>query len=113
MFFGFPLSGTNDGLSCGKAQSLIGEILLPVLQSSCLVFLGKMTMAKYEPCQDQLSVTLKVDFIYTLCARVDVESSSVTTSLPLSREPSICQVFSSVMVERTCVICTALLRFHE
>lgn len=74
-FFGFPLPATNDGLYCGKAQPLIGVILLHVLQSSCLVFLGKMTLAQHRPWQDQLSVTLKLDFIYILCARVDLERS--------------------------------------
>lgn len=93
---------------CGKAPSLPAVILLHVLQSSCLVCLGKMTLAQHKPCQDQLSVTLKLDFIYILCARVDLESSLLLHPYLCHGSLAFVRFFSSVIVERTCVISTTL-----
>lgn len=71
--------------------------------------LGKMTSAQHKPCQDQLNVTLKLDFIYILCARADLESCLLLHPYFCHRS-LVCVRFlaNSVTVGRTCVLCTAL-----
>lgn len=72
------------------------------------MYLGTVTSAQHKPCQDQLNATLKLDFIYTSCARAGLESR-------LLLHPYFCHwslvlvrlLANSVTVGRTCVLCTA------